>query len=147
MAKMAFWSVTAGGVVAAVIAASVALTVPAGAGIPGQAVAAGQLAAGLSAAGLSAAADGDPTSVYPAWCDRLRKGQDRRHAIEARLQADATTRGSIAWLNAGRRQRPLPVIPPRRSCSPTGPRCAANCSAHCKTVTADVDAVIAARCN
>jgi hypothetical protein len=91
MAKKAFWPAAAAGVGVAAIAATVALTVPASAQVvPGQAVAAAQSTA------ASSAAAGDT----PAKCDRLKKNQDRRHAVETRLQADATTRGSIAWLTA-----------------------------------------------
>jgi len=88
MAKRAFWGVLAGGVAAAGLATTVVLAVPASAQtIAGQAV--------------SATAQSDPApSGKPKYCDRIDKALTRRQQAQTRLNGDANTRGSIAWLQA-----------------------------------------------
>ena len=81
MGKKATIGVLAGGLVAAAAAATIAFAAPAAAQTSGRAVAADQ------------AAD------RPAYCDRVEKALDRRQRAIARLEGDASTRGSIAWLN------------------------------------------------
>jgi hypothetical protein len=85
MAKRALWGTLVGAVAATAVAGTVALAVPAGAETAGQAVAAGQ-----------AASVADNTAL----CDRLKKADAKRQAVATRLDGDANTRGSIAWLNA-----------------------------------------------
>jgi len=89
MARKAFWGTVAGGVTAVAVAGAIAFAGPAAAATGGHAVAAGQPVAAQAAAPTSAAA-----------CDRLKKQDTRRQAVLTRLQGDATTKGSIAWLTA-----------------------------------------------
>ncbi len=90
MAKRAFWGVAAGGVAAAALAATVGLTGPASAqAVGGQAV---------SATAVQAAAA--RSADRPKYCDRIDKALDRRQRFQTRLDGDANTRGSIAWLQA-----------------------------------------------
>ncbi len=89
MAKRAIWTTVAGGAAAAALVATVALAGPAAAQpVAGQAVSA--------TAATSAAASSDK----PKYCDRIDKALTRRQQLETRLNGDATTRGSIAWLQA-----------------------------------------------
>ena len=92
MAKKALWGTITGGVAATAVAIAVAFAVPAAAGTGGQAVVVGQHAA-MTPGG---AATPDKTAV----CDRLKKREQHRQALQNRLSADANTRGSIAWLTA-----------------------------------------------
>ena len=82
MAKKAIWSVLAGGVAAI----AVALAGPAAAQpVTGQAVSAAQAATGTD---------------KPKYCDRIDKALQRRQKLQTRLDGDANTRGSVAWLQA-----------------------------------------------
>jgi hypothetical protein len=87
MAKKAIITVLATGFGAAAVATTIAFAVPAAAETGGQAVTVGQ-AATVSQADR------------PAYCDRIDKALPKRQAVVARLEGDANTRGSIAWLNA-----------------------------------------------
>jgi len=89
MAKKALWATITSGVAAAAVAIALAFAVPAAAGTGGQAVVAGQNAA----VSLQSAVTPDK----PAVCDRLKKHEQNRQALQTRLSADANTRGSIAW--------------------------------------------------
>jgi hypothetical protein len=122
-----------------VLAIAVAFAVPAGAETGGQAVAAGQNAAVGSASAV--------TTDNPARCDRLKKHEQKREALQTRLSADANTRGSIAWLTAK-----------AASASASGDGALAKLYTDraalrsalldpLKTVTADLDAVIKATCS
>ena len=93
MAKKALWGIAAGGFAAAAVATTIAFAVPAAAEAGGQAVAVGQSAAVSQAVG-QAAAD------RPAYCDRIDKSLPKRQAVLTRLEGDANTKGSIAWLTA-----------------------------------------------
>jgi hypothetical protein len=84
MAKKAFRGTLVGALAVAAVAGGVALAIPAGAVTAGQAVAVGQAAAV------------DDTAL----CDRLKKMEGRRQAAATRLDGDANTRGSVAWLQA-----------------------------------------------
>jgi|GEM_PF-1501561 len=90
MARRAFWGAVAGGVAAAAVAGAIAFAAPAAAETGGQAIAAGQPAS------IAHAAAPDATVA----CDRLKKHDERRQATLTRLQGDANTKGSIAWLTA-----------------------------------------------
>ncbi|HOZ58115.1 MAG TPA: hypothetical protein PKY70_08015 [Nakamurella multipartita] len=86
MAKKAIWSMLAGGVAATAMAATVALAGPAAAQpVTGRAVSATQAATGTD---------------KPKYCDRIDKALQRRQKQQTRLDGDANTRGSIAWLQA-----------------------------------------------
>ncbi|HEY7814489.1 MAG TPA: hypothetical protein VIC62_14700 [Nakamurella sp.] len=86
MAKKAFWGLVAGGVTATALAATAALALPAAAQpVSGQAVAAS------SAVGAT---------DKPKYCERIDKALTRRQQVQTRLNGDANTRGSIAWLQA-----------------------------------------------
>ena len=135
MAKRAVWGTVAGGIAATVLATAVAFAVPAAAQTGGQAVAAGQ-----------GAAVGAVTPDKTALCDRLKKHEQRRQAQQTRLGADANTRGSIAWLTAK-----------AASATASGDQALAKLDTDkaalrsqmmdpMKTVTADLDAVIKAKC-
>ncbi len=87
MPKKAIMGVLAGGFTAAVVATTIAFAVPAAAGTGGRAVAAGQAAVVSNA-------------DRPAYCDRIDKALPKRQAVVTRLEGDASTKGSIAWLNA-----------------------------------------------
>ena len=89
MARKALWGTVAGGMAGVAVAGAIAMAVPAVAETGGQAMAAGQSVA-------VAAAPADTTTA----CDRLKKHDERRQAVLTRLQADANTKGSIAWLTA-----------------------------------------------
>jgi hypothetical protein len=84
MAKKAFRGTLVGAVAVAAVAVAVALAIPAGAVTAGQAIAVGQ------------AAGADNTAL----CARLKKFEDKRRAVATRLDGDANTRGSVAWLQA-----------------------------------------------
>jgi len=85
MAKRAFWTIMAGGVTATALAATVALAGPAAAApVAGQPV-------------MSSAAQAADT---PKYCERIDKAIDRRQKAQARRDGDASTHGSIAWLQA-----------------------------------------------
>ena len=86
MAKTAFWGLVAGGVTATALAATVVLAGPAAATpVSGRAVAA--------ASAVSA-------TDKPKYCERIDKALTRRQQAQTRLNGDANTRGSIAWLQA-----------------------------------------------
>jgi hypothetical protein len=86
MGKRAIVTAVGGTVAAVAVAATLAFAIPAAAGpVSGQAVAVGQAAV----AGAKATD-----------CDRLKKVQSKREALETTLQGDANTKGSIAWLTA-----------------------------------------------
>jgi hypothetical protein len=86
MGKKAILAAVGGAVAAVAAATTLAFAVPAAASpVSGQAVAVGQ-----------AVVAGDRAAD----CDRLKKVQTRREAAETRLQGDAATKGSIAWLTA-----------------------------------------------
>jgi len=86
MGKKAILTAVGGAVAAVAVATTLAFAVPAAANpVSGQAVAVGQVAV---------SADG------AANCDRLKRVQTKREATETRLQGDASTKGSIAWLTA-----------------------------------------------
>lgn len=88
MAKKAFMTILAGGVTATALAAAVALAGPAAAApVAGQAVAV-QTAQASDASG------------QPKYCARIDKALERRQKLEDRWNGDATTRGSVAWLQA-----------------------------------------------
>jgi hypothetical protein len=138
MAKKALWRTITGGVAAAAVAIGVAFAVPAAAGTGGQAV-----VAGPNAMTLDSAVTPDKTAV----CDRLKKHQQNRQALQTRLSADANTRGSIAWLRD-------------KAASATASGDAALAKLYTdkaalrsqlldplKTVTADLEAVIRAQCS
>ena len=80
----ALWGVVAGGLTAAAVAAAVAFAGPAAASTGGQAVMVGQ-----------AATDGTPK-----FCAKLDAISQRGQTLLTRLNADASTKGSIAWLTA-----------------------------------------------
>jgi hypothetical protein len=83
MGKKAALGVVAGGLAAGALVVAIALAGPAAAQTGGQAVAAGQVTA----------------ADRPAYCDHVDKALDKRQRVVQRLEADASTRGSIAWLN------------------------------------------------
>lgn len=87
MAKKAIMAVLAGGFAVVAVGVTVAFAVPAAAQTAGRAVTVEQAAA-VSAADR------------PAYCDRVDKALAKRQAVLTRLQGDANTKGSIAWLNA-----------------------------------------------
>ena len=87
MAKKALVGDAGGGFAAAAVATAIAFAVPAAAETGGQAVVAGQ---------STAAGQQD----RPAYCDRIDKVLPKRQAVVTRLEGDANTKGSIAWLNA-----------------------------------------------
>ena len=89
MGKKAALGAVAGGLAAGALAFAMAFAGPAAAQTGGQAVAVGQAAL----AGQATAAD------RPAYCDHVDKALDKRQRVVQRLEADAGTRGSIAWLN------------------------------------------------
>lgn len=135
MAKKALWGTITVGGAAAAVAIAVAFAVPAAAQTGGQAVAAGHSAAAAAV-----------TPDKPALCDRLKKHEQRRQALQTRLDADANTRGSIAWLTAK-----------AASATASGDQALAKLYTDkaalrsqlmdpLKTVTADLDAVIKAKC-
>jgi hypothetical protein len=137
MVKKAVWGTVAGGIAAAALATGVAFAVPAAAQTGGQAVAASQ-----SATTAAAGTTPDKTAL----CDRLKKHQQKRQALQTRLGADANTRGSIAWLTAK-----------AASATASGDQALAKLYTDkaalrsqlldpLKTVTSDLDAVIAAKC-
>ena len=90
MARKALRGAVAGGLAAAAIAVTVAFAGPAAA-TGGQPVVAGLAAT----AAQNAASDGTPK-----FCTRLDTFATRGQTLLTRLNADANTRGSIAWLNA-----------------------------------------------
>ncbi len=90
MTRKALWASVTAGVGVAAVASAIAIAVPAAAATGGQGVVAGHTA--------SLAPSTAPSST--ATCDRLKKRDDRRQATLSRLQGDAQTRGSIAWLTA-----------------------------------------------
>ena len=109
MGKKATIGVLAGGLVAAAAAATIAFAAPAAAQTSGRAVAADQ------------AAD------RPAYCDQVEKALDKRQRAMHGSKVDASTRGSIAWLNdkaAAAGAAGTASWPP---CTPTGRRCVARC--------------------
>ncbi|WP_420121426.1 hypothetical protein [Nakamurella sp.] len=84
-------TILTGGVTATALAATVALAGPAAAApVAGQAVTAQAVAS-------PAAADASGT---PKYCARIDKALERRQKLEDRWNGDATTRGSVAWLQA-----------------------------------------------
>ncbi len=87
MAKKAIVGLLAGGSAAAAMAAVLVFAPPAAAETGGRAVVAGQSSV---AAGQN----------RPAYCDRIDKILPKRQAVVTRLEGDANTKGSIAWLNA-----------------------------------------------
>jgi hypothetical protein len=89
MGKKAALGAVAGGLAAGALACAMAFAGPAAAQTGGQAVAVGQAVL----AGQATAAD------RPAYCDHVDKALDKRQRVVQRLEADAGTRGSIAWLN------------------------------------------------
>jgi hypothetical protein len=89
MGKKAVLGAVAGGLAAGALAFAMAFAGPAAAQTGGQAVAVGQAVL----AGQATAAD------RPAYCDHVDKALDKRQRVVQRLEADAGTRGSIAWLN------------------------------------------------
>ena len=91
MAKKAIITVLASGFAAAAVATTIAFAVPAAAEAGGQAVAVGQ---GLAVGEAGSQAD------RPAYCDRIDKALPKRQAVVTKLEGDANTKGSIAWLNA-----------------------------------------------
>ena len=86
MTKKALVAISVG-FAAAAVATAIAFAVPAAAETGGQAVVAGQ---------STAAGQQD----RPAYCDRIDKVLPKRQAVVTRLEGDANTKGSIAWLNA-----------------------------------------------
>ncbi len=107
MGKKAAFGVVAGGLAAGAVAIALALAGPAAAQTAGQAVTAGQAAAagqavvaGQAVAAGQAVVAGQATAAdRPAYCDHVDKALDKRQRVVQRLEADAGTRGSIAWLN------------------------------------------------
>lgn len=86
MAKTAFWGLVAGGVTATALAATVVLAGPAAATpVSGRAVAASSAVSATD---------------KPKYCERIDKALTRRQQVQTRLNGDANTRGSIAWLQA-----------------------------------------------
>ena len=143
MAKRMVWAPIGGGIATAALVAVVAFAVPAAAETGGQAVAAGQSAAAATAGEVAT----DQTAPGPkALCDRLKRQEQKRQALQTRLSADASTRGSIAWLTAK-----------AASATASGDQALAKLYTDkaalrsqlldpLKTVTSDLDAVIAAKC-
>lgn len=87
MAKKALLTMLTGGVTAAALATTVALAGPAAAApVAGQAV--------------SAQASDASAAATPKYCARIDKALERRQKLEDRWNGDATTRGSVAWLQA-----------------------------------------------
>ena len=102
MGKKAAFGVVAGGLAAGAVAIALALAGPAAAQTAGQAVTAGQAARGRVAgrrAGQAVVAGQATAADRPAYCDHVDKALDKRQRVVQRLEADAGTRGSIAWLN------------------------------------------------
>lgn len=97
MTKKAVFSMVAGGFAAAAVATAIAFAAPAAAQSGGQAVALGQTAVRQSAVGQVAMSQ--DVSDRPAYCDHIDKALDKRQAMVARIEGDANTRGSLAWLN------------------------------------------------
>lgn len=139
MAKKAFWGVVAGGVAAAAVATTVAFAVPAAASTPGHAVAAGQAVA-MTAASDLATSDKTPT------CDQLKTRQQKRQAVITRLQADANTRGSVAWLNAKAAAATAAGNTAEATLYTDKAKLRGAVLAPLQTVAADIDAIIKANC-
>ena len=100
MGKKAAFGVVAGGLAAGAVAIALALAGPAAAQTAGQAVTAGQAGTVAGQAGGQAVVAGQATAAdRPAYCDHVDKALDKRQRVVQRLEADAGTRGSIAWLN------------------------------------------------
>jgi hypothetical protein len=139
MEKRAVWSTIAGGIAAAALATAVAFAVPAAAQTGGQAVAAGQ--------GAAIAAAGAVTPDKTALCDRLKKNDQRRQALQTRLGADANTRGSVAWLTAKAASATAAGDQALAKLYTDRAALRSQLMDPLKTVTADLDAVIKAKCS
>jgi len=137
--RKAFWGVVAGGVAAAAVATTVAFAVPAAASTPGHAVAAGQAVA-VTAASDPATSDKTPT------CDQLKTRQQKRQAVITRLQADANTRGSVAWLNAKAAAATAAGNTAEATLYTDKAKLRGAVLAPLQTVAADIDAIIKANC-
>lgn len=87
MARKVLRSAVAGGLAAAAVALTVGFAVPAAA-TGGQPVAAGAVVA-----------QGEESDGAPKFCAKLDAIAQRGQTLLTRLNADADTRGSIAWLN------------------------------------------------
>jgi hypothetical protein len=145
MTKKAVWGTIAGGIAAAALATAVAFAVPAAAQTGGQAVAAGQgtavVAAGAAIPGKTAIPD------KTALCDRLKKNEQRRQALQTRLSADANTRGSVAWLTAKAASATAAGDQALAKLYTDRATLRSQVMDPLKTVTADLDAVIKAKCS
>ena len=135
MAKRAFWGVVAGGVAAAGLATTVVLAATASAQtIAGQAV--------------SATAQSDPApSGKPKYCDRIDKALTRRQQAQTRLNGDANTRGSIAWLTAKAEAATAAGDDALAKLYTDKAALRSQLLEPLKTVTADLDALIQANCS
>jgi hypothetical protein len=87
MAERAIRGAIAGGAAAVAVAGAVAFAVPAAASAP---------AVGVGHTVSSTVTGFDNAKL----CERLKKVEQKRQAVQARLQGDAKTRGSIEWLKA-----------------------------------------------
>ena len=144
MTKKAVWGTIAGGIAAAALATAVAFAVPAAAQTGGQAVAAGQSAAVAASGAVT------PDKTAPdktALCDRLKKNEQRRQAVQTRLGADANTRGSIAWLTAKAASATAAGDQALAKLYTDRATLRSQVMDPLKTVTADLDAVIKAKCS
>jgi hypothetical protein len=135
MTKKAVW----GTIAAATLATAVAFAVPAAAQTGGQAVAAGHSAAVVAAGAVIP----DKTAL----CDRLKKNEQRRQAVQTRLGADASTRGSIAWLTAKAASATAAGDQALAKLYTDKATLRSQVMDPLKTVTADLDAVIQAKCS
>jgi hypothetical protein len=144
MTKKAVWGTIAGGIAAATLATAVAFAVPAAAQTGGQAVAVGQRAA-VAASGAVTADKTAPDKT--ALCDRLKKNEQRRQAVQTKLGADANTRGSIAWLTAKAASATAAGDQALAKLYTDRATLRSQVMDPLKTVTADLDAVIKAKCS
>lgn len=134
MAKKALMGVVAGGCVAAAVATTIAFAVPAAAATGGQ-VAVGQAAVAGQAVDR------------PAYCDRVDKAVHRRQDITSRLEGDANTKGSIAWLTAKAATATAAGNADLAALSTARAALRSQVLDPLKTVTADLVAIQQARCS
>ena len=80
-------------------------------------------------------------------CDRLKKHEQNRQALQTRLSADANTRGSIAWLTAKAASATAAGDDALAKLYTDKAALRSQLLDPLKTVTADLDAVIQAKCS
>ena len=113
----------------------------------------GLLAGGSAAAAMAAVlVFAAPASVAagqdrPAYCDRIDKVLPKRQAVVTRLEGDANTKGSIAWLNARAAAASSAGNAERAKLFTDRAALRSQLLDPLKTVTADLVAVQQAHCN